>query len=64
MGEGSMLLYRYSLYGYLGVMVLGAIWNVLACVIVAFVDFERAAALEKKNSGARLKSAAHTELER
>ena len=64
MGEGSMLLYRYSRYGYLGVMVLGAIWNVLACVIVAFVDFERAAALEKKNSSARLKSAAHTELER
>ena len=29
--------YRYSLYGYLGVEGLGAVWNVLACVVVSRV---------------------------
>eukprot|EP01048_Picozoa_sp_COSAG05_P004696 COSAG05_NODE_263_length_12683_cov_5.884218_5_plen_75_part_00 len=33
----SLADYHYSQYGYIGVMLLGLFWNVLACVIVAKV---------------------------
>lgn len=49
----SLLTYRYSKYGYVAVMAFGAVWNVLSCVIINYVDFDRAAALQKKNADAR-----------
>jgi MFS family permease len=54
MAEGeSLMTYRYSKYGYIGVMALGAMWNVLSCIIISWVDFGRAAKLQKKNADAR-----------
>eukprot|EP01043_Picozoa_sp_COSAG02_P002827 COSAG02_NODE_67_length_42609_cov_14.506681_10_plen_542_part_00 len=49
----SLLTYRYSKYGYIAVMAFGAVWNVLSCIIINYVDFDRAAALQKKNAEAR-----------
>ena len=54
MAEGeSLMSYRYSKYGYIGVMALGAMWNVLSCIIISWVDFARAERLQKKNADAR-----------
>ena len=53
MPEGTITSYRYSKYGYIGVMAFGAFWNVLSCVIINWVDFERASALEKRNTELR-----------
>jgi hypothetical protein len=37
----SLVDYHYSQYGYIGVMMLGLFWNILACVIVSYVDMDR-----------------------
>lgn len=54
MAAGETLMsYRYSKYGYIAVMTMGAVWNILSCVIINYVDFSRAAALQKQNADAR-----------
>lgn len=58
MPAGSITSYRYSKFGYIGVMAFGAFWNVLSCVIINWVDFDRARALERKNAELRRNRAA------